>query len=92
MWRLSHVGGSAKPHSRPHTVCMAAVTNITTGDFEIPHGKAEDVAVEDLLEVETCLRDLLKTTNDPATLQRLFNLHREIEKYIAELNGTPRKK
>ena len=71
---------------------MAAVTNMTTGEFELPHGKTEDVAIEDLLEVEACLRDLLKTTSDPATLQRLFNLHREIEKYVAELKGTPKKK
>ena len=49
-------------------------------------GKFEQVALDDLLEVEACLRDMLKTTSDPAVLQRLFNLHREIQRYIAEVN------
>ncbi len=50
-------------------------------------GKPEQVALDDLLEVESCLRDMLKTTSDPAVLQRLFNLHREIQRYISELNN-----
>jgi len=50
-------------------------------------GKPEQVALDDLLEVEACLRDMLKTTSDPAVLQRLFNLHREINRYISEVNA-----
>lgn len=47
--------------------------------------RPEDLALSDLLEVETCLREMLQTTHEPAVLQRLFNLHREIQKYIAEV-------
>ena len=49
--------------------------------------KPEQVALDDLLEVEACLREMLKSTSDPAVLQRLFNLHREIHRYISEING-----
>jgi hypothetical protein len=74
-----------------HTIAVAAMMNITTGGFESHSGKPNDVAIDDLLEVEACLRDLLQSTSDPATLQRLFNLHREIEKYVAEVKPTPKK-
>lgn len=53
------------------------------------HVESEQLALEDLLEVEACLRDMLRTTAEPAVLQRLFNLHREIQRYIAELNQRP---
>ena len=49
--------------------------------------KLEQVAFDDLLEVEACLRDMLRSTNDPVVLQRLFNLHREIQRYIEELKS-----
>ena len=52
----------------------------------LDRGKSEQVALNDLLEVEACLRDMLQTTTDPAVLQRLFNLHREIQRYVSELN------
>ena len=51
-----------------------------------PNSPPEKVAMDDLLEVESCLRDMLQSTSDPAVLQRLFNLHREIQRYISELN------
>ncbi|WP_041855690.1 hypothetical protein [Candidatus Korobacter versatilis] len=50
-------------------------------------GKPEQVALDDLLEVEACLREMLKTTSDPDVLQRLFSLHREIHRYISEVNS-----
>jgi hypothetical protein len=51
---------------------------------------SEQVALDDLLEVEACLRDMLQSTTDPAVLQRLFNLHREIQKYVSELTSKNR--
>ncbi len=57
---------------------------------DVDHGKVEQVALNDLLEVEACLRDMLQSTSDPAVLQRLFNLHREIQRYVSELNASPR--
>jgi hypothetical protein len=62
--------------------------NITPDESD--HGKTEQVALEDLLEVEACLREMLQSTTDPAVLQRLFNLHREIQRYVAELNSGKR--
>lgn len=50
------------------------------------HADSEKLALEDLLEVEACLRDMLRTTTEPAVLQRLYNLHREIQRYIDEVN------
>ena len=75
----------------PETVIVAAMTNITTDAFENPKSKTEEFAIEDLLEVEACLREQLQSASDPAVQQRLLNLHREIEKYIAELKPAPRK-
>lgn len=60
--------------------------NITSKTPEQDSGKTEQVALEDLLEVEACLREMLQSTADPAVLQRLYNLHREIQKYVAEIN------
>ncbi len=51
---------------------------------------AETVALTELLEVEACLRDMLQSSQDPSVLQRLFNLHREIQKYVSELNTAKR--
>jgi hypothetical protein len=61
--------------------------NITSDTSDRDHEKTEQVALEDLLEVEACLRDMLQSTTDPAVLQRLYNLHREIQKYVAEINS-----
>ncbi len=58
--------------------------NATNGP-ELEKSNTENLALADLLEVEECLRDLLKSTSDPAVLQRLYNLHREIQHYIAEI-------
>jgi hypothetical protein len=58
-----------------------------TSATENAHGKTEQVALQDLLEVEACLRDMLQSTTDPTVLQRLYNLHREIQKYVAEINS-----
>jgi hypothetical protein len=58
--------------------------NIADQD-SLDYGKSEQLALDDLLEVETCLREMLRTTADPTVLQRLFNLHREIQRYIAEV-------
>lgn len=49
--------------------------------------KPDRVALDELVEIEACLRDLLQATSDPAVLQRLYNLHREIQKYVAELSS-----
>jgi hypothetical protein len=46
------------------------MTNSTTGRVETSNSKAEDIAVDDLLEVEACLREQLQITSDPAVLQR----------------------
>ena len=73
-----------------HTDSVAAMTN-PIDSFDPHSKKSNDVAIEDLLEVEACLRDLLQSTSDPAILQRLFNLHREIEKYVAEVKPAPKK-
>lgn len=54
---------------------------------ESDRGKVDQLALNDLLEVEACLRDMLQASTDPAVLQRLFNLHREIQKYVAEVNA-----
>ena len=51
--------------------------------------ESKRVALEDLLEVETALRDKLQSSADPTVSERLRNLHREIERYIAEI--TPKK-
>jgi hypothetical protein len=61
--------------------------NITADTPNRDQGKTEQVALEDLLEVEACLRDMLQSTTDPTVLQRLYNLHREIQKYVAEINS-----
>ncbi|HEY3929571.1 MAG TPA: hypothetical protein VGL89_14445 [Candidatus Koribacter sp.] len=62
--------------------------NITTKGPDLERAKGEQLALNDLLEVEACLRDMLQTTSDPAVLQRLFNLHREIQRYVAEVNAS----
>jgi hypothetical protein len=49
--------------------------------------KPDPVALNELLEVEACLRDMLQSTSEPTVLQRLFSLHREIQRYVAEVNG-----
>jgi hypothetical protein len=83
---LSHIRGSAKPRPTLQTVGMANAMNMTPIS-ENDHGKTEQVALQDLLEVEACLRDMLQSTTDPTVLQRLYNLHREIQKYVAEINS-----
>jgi hypothetical protein len=67
---------------------MAALMTVNGPTTESKHSEA--VALDDLIEVEACLRDLLQSTSDPAILQRLFNLHREIQKYISELTPKSR--
>jgi hypothetical protein len=62
---------------------MNAASKNTNADDE----KAEQIALGDLLEVEACLRDMLQSTNEPSVLQRLFNLHREIQRYVTEVNA-----
>ena len=59
--------------------------NMASGGAGDAKDGAEDVALSDLQEVEACLREMLQTTQDPTVLQRLYNLHREIQKYIAEV-------
>lgn len=49
--------------------------------------ESQESGLQDLLEVAACLREMLQTTTDPAALQRLFSLHREIEKYVSELTS-----
>ena len=68
------------------TVGVALAMNIPA-QVSSDDSKSEHVALDDLLEVEACLREMLKTTSDPAVLQRLFNLHREIHRYISEVNS-----
>ena len=51
---------------------------------DLDPSNTEQVAMHDLMEVEACLRDLLQNTTDPAVLQRLYNLHREILRYLRE--------
>jgi hypothetical protein len=63
------------------------MANIMTPGPDLDSAKAEEVALNDLLEVEACLRDMLQHTTDPAVLQRLYNLHREVQKYVAEVNS-----
>jgi len=60
--------------------------NSTFNRLDPEQGKAEQIALNDLLEVEACLRDMLQSTSDSTVLQRLFNLHREIQRYVAEVN------
>lgn len=60
--------------------------NALSNGSELDKGKTEKLALADLLEVEACLRELLQNTSDPAVLQRLFNLHREINRYVAEVS------
>ena len=64
--------------------------NVNPNMSDQGRGMTEQVALEDLLEVEACLREMLQSTTDPAVLQRLFNLHREIQRYVAELNSPNR--
>ena len=61
---------------------MKTLPHMTDADRE----EGEQIALNDLLEVEACLRDMLQSTTDPAVLQRLFNLHREIQRYVEEVN------
>lgn len=61
---------------------MKTLPHMTDVDRE----EGEQIALNDLLEVEACLRDMLQSTTDPAVLQRLFNLHREIQRYVEEVN------
>jgi len=82
----SHVRGSANSARNPDTDIVAMTMNVNGPELE--RTKGEQLALNDLLEVEACLRDMLKTTSDPAVLQRLFNLHREIQRYVAEVNPT----
>ena len=59
--------------------------SFSTGGPGDPKDQTEDVALSDLQEVEACLREMLQTAQDPTVLQRLYNLHREIQKYISEV-------
>lgn len=61
--------------------------NLLPDGSGLEHEHLDRLALNDLLEVEACLREMLQTTSDPAVLQRLFNLHREIQRYVAELTG-----
>jgi hypothetical protein len=54
---------------------------------EPERGRPDPIALNELLEVEACLRDMLQSTNEPTVLQRLFSLHREIQRYVAEVNA-----
>lgn len=63
---------------------VAAMMNIVPGEGG-SDDRPDDVGLSDLLEVEACLREMLQTAHDPAVLQRLYNLHREITRYIAEI-------
>lgn len=83
---MSHVGGSAKSRCGSQTIFVALAMNIPA-QASSDEGKPEQVALDDLLEVEACLREMLKSTSDPAVLQRLFNLHREIHRYISEVSS-----
>lgn len=65
---------------------MATNMNSTFHRPDPEQGQAEQIALNDLLEVEACLRDMLQSTSDSTVLQRLFNLHREIQRYVAEVN------
>ena len=65
---------------------VATNMNSTFNRLDPEQGKAEQIALNDLLEVEACLRDMLQSTSDSTVLQRLFNLHREIQRYVAEVN------
>lgn len=65
---------------------VATNMNSSLKRTDLEQGKAEQIALNDLLEVEACLRDMLQSTNDPTVLQRLYNLHREIQRYVAEVN------
>ncbi len=65
---------------------MATNVNSNFNRTDPEQGKAEQIALNDLLEVEACLRDMLQSTSDSTVLQRLFNLHREIQRYVAEVN------
>jgi hypothetical protein len=65
---------------------VATNMNSTLNRPDPEQGKAEQIALNDLLEVEACLRDMLQSTSDSTVLQRLFNLHREIQRYVAEVN------
>ncbi len=60
--------------------------NATFNRTDLDRGKSDQIALNDLLEVEACLRDMLQTTSDSTVLQRLFSLHREIQRYVAEVN------
>ncbi len=82
---MSHVGGSANFSLATQTDDVALAMNIPN-PASSNEGQPEQVALDDLLEVEACLREMLKNTSDPAALQRLFNLHREIQRYISEVN------
>ena len=50
-----------------------------------PDNNPESVALEDLLEVELCLREMLSNSSEPAVVNRLRNLHAEICRYINEV-------
>ncbi len=70
----------------PQTVLVALAMNIPA-PASSDENKPEQVALNDLLEVEACLREMLKSSSDPAVLQRLLNLHREIQRYISEVSA-----
>lgn len=54
---------------------------------EIEISGNDPIALNELMEVEACLREMLQSTSDPAVLQRLYQLHRDIQRYVAELNS-----
>ena len=84
---MSHVRGSAKPAKSDNTDRVATGMSAASNGSDFESGRIEQVALDDLLEVEACLREMLQSTTDPCILQRLFNLHREIQCYVAEVNA-----
>lgn len=83
---FSHLYGNVLPSGSRHTI------QVRRG---LQHRKASaertlpetDEARGDLREVADCVRSLLAASNEPASLGRLYRMHKDIQRQILEIEN-----